>query len=73
MKRRAAKVASPAQPPATPEPRERLREFADFIQTQDPVALASVVTEPHGTLMRCSQIESFLRKYKRVLKARVVH
>jgi hypothetical protein len=57
----------------TPDPRERLREFAEFVESQDAEALAAKVTMPHDTLMYCGRIRSFFRRYEAALKRRVTH
>ncbi len=70
IRRRSAPV--PAPPPIE-DPRARLRDFADFLDRQDPDALAAAVTDVDGTLVRCARIEAFFRRYTSALKMRVVH
>lgn len=76
MKRRVATAAPPAPPPDRRRPRparQQLRDFAAFIEAQDPEALAREVTMIVDTLKHCATIQSFFQRYVEALKARVVH
>ena len=53
--------------------RQRLRDFAAFVEKQDPDVLAAAVTQIDDTLHRCARIQGFFRRYVAALKSRVVH
>ena len=53
--------------------RERLREFAAFVEQHDPELLAAEVTQVGSTLESCARIDQFFRRYVAALKLRVVH
>ena len=53
------------------EARETLRCFARFVEEEDPVALAAVVTEVRKTLASCARIELFFRRYVAALRQAV--
>lgn len=61
----------PAPVDATEDARQRLREFAEFIAAQNPDVLAARVTQLHDTLLHVGRIQSFFRKYRAGLKARL--
>lgn len=75
MRKTRATRARETPPPAVGlEPaRQSLRDFAAFLEAQDPEALAAEVTMVGDTLKRCANIQAWFRRYVAALKVRVVH
>ncbi len=73
--KRLAVVPTPAQLAAQQHERARLqlRAFAQFIERQDPEALAASVTMIDSTLEHCAKIDRFFRAYVSALSERRVH
>lgn len=68
--RRSAVKRGKAKPTATAAARKRLWLFAQFIQTQDPYALAAEVTLVADTLHHCERIQLFFQRYANALRTR---
>lgn len=66
-------TSSPLPPDDIEAVRQELRDFAVFLDAQDPEALAAGVTQIADTLHRAARIQSFFRRYVAALKKRVVH
>lgn len=75
MKTRRVSVTSTPMPAPRKNGRARgrLRDFALFVERQNPELLASQAENVDLTLRTCAAIQSWFQRYVAALKARVVH
>jgi hypothetical protein len=63
---------TPPAPTPAPTPEQlRLREFADWLDAQDPVALARLVSEVESTLARCARIQIWFTRYAAAVRRKL--
>lgn len=65
-----ASVVTPSPPPQFIDPRERLREFAAYLEGRDPLDIANRAECIEATLVICGRLKSWFAEYETALRVR---